>query len=292
MDVSQYRKRYEAELRKAAASRERERARAPAEADSSGARANAIRESALEQGVAPEKVADLLATLRNAEEPLEVRTAALQALAALDFLGPLFGPFRADYKKALREVATDPQPELCESVLELLAIGKDEYAQKLLVRGLERPEEALVPDAKAIQFLSYDDHGAFAPLVRRVFERSTGTAREEALRFLATDPRSQSLLTRVLKDKSETSNLRRISASGLQSLDPEAFERAARTIVADDDDYDEIRATSLAALAHGREARETQADPKLVETVQRLSETAQTPAMRSAIKRFLQSAQQ
>lgn len=292
MDVSQYRKRYEAELKKAAASLERGRVRSRAGADSAAARADAIQTSALERGPTPGNVAELLATLRNTAEPLDVRLASLQALGALDFLGPRFDPFRADYRQALREIATDAQPKLRESALELLAMKKDTHAQKLLVRGLEQPEEALVPDAKAIQFLSYDDHGEFAPLVRKVFQRSTGPAREEALRFLATDPRSESLLRRVLQDKSETSNVRRIGASGLQSLNPEAFERAARTIVADDDDYDEIRATSLSALAHGREARETPADPKLVETVQRLTDTAQSPAMRSAIKRFLQSAQQ
>ena len=57
--------------------------------------------------------------------------------------------------------------------------------------------------------------------------------------MLATDPKSEKLLTRLLKDKSEKSSIRRISASGLQSLNPEAFEKAARRIVADEDDYDD-----------------------------------------------------
>ena len=139
-----------------------------------------------------------------------------------------------------------------------------------------------MPEAKAIQFLGYDDHAEFVPLVRKVYKRATGAAREEALRVLATDPQSERLFTRLLKDKSEKPSIRRISASGLQSLNPEAFEKTARKIVADEDDDNEIRAASLAALAHGREAREKPADPKLVETVQKVGETTRSTALRSS----------
>lgn len=263
MDVSRYRKRYEAELAKAAAPDE-------------------------QQGL-DDRVPELHVTLRNREEPLDARMAALQELGALDFLGPRFAPFRADYKQALRDIATDPQRKLRESALELLAIEKDPYAQELLVRGLKEPKEAVVSDAKAIQYLGYDDHADVVPLAREVFERSTGVAREEALRLLATDPGSEKLFARLLKDKSEKSSIRSISASGLQSLNPDAFEKAARRIVADDSDYNEIRATSLAALAHGREAREKPIDPKFVDTVQQLSGKTRSPAMRSSIERFLRS---
>jgi len=271
MDVGKYRKRYEAKLAKAATSAE-ESSAAP------------LREEDLEQ-----QVADLLATLQNRDEPIAGRTAALEALAALDFLGPRFAPFRARYNEALRDVATDEPRELRAEALELLAIHKDPYAQELLVQGLQEPKDALVPEAKAIQLLGYDDHAEVVPLVREVYERATGATREEALRVLATDPESEQLFTRLLKDKSEKRSIRQLSASGLQSLNPEAFDKTARKIVADEDDYNDIRATALAALAHGREARETPVDPKLVETVQKVGESAGSPSIRSAARRFLQS---
>ena len=293
MEVPEYRKRYEAELAKASRTGGRRRgARRTQAADkpaSPAERARAIAAAPLDEERLPERVAELLATLLDQEQPLTVRRAALQALAALDFLGPRFAPFRSDYLEALRTVAMDPERELRESALELLAIEKDPYAQELLVRGLERPKDALVPEARAIQFLGYDDHAEVLPLVRRVYKRAKGAAREEALRLLATDPKSERLFTRLLKDKSETRSIRRISASGLQSLNPAAFERAARGIVADESDDVDIRATSLAALAHGREAREKPADPKLVDTVQKVGETTRSPALRSAARRFLQS---
>jgi hypothetical protein len=270
MDVAKYRERYEAQLAKAAKSTE----------------------AALEEQSIEEQVGDLLATLRNRDESVADRTAALEALGALDFLGPRFAPFRALYKEALRDVATDEPRELRARALELLAIDRDPYAQELLVQGLQEPKSALVPDAKAIQLLGYDDHAEVVPLVREVYERATGAAREEALRVLAADPESEQLFTRLLKDKSEKRSIRALSASGLQSLNPEAFDKTARKIVADDDDYNDIRATALAALAHGREARETPVDLKLVETVQKVGESTSSRSIRSAARRFLQSTEQ
>ena len=98
--------------------------------------------------------------------------------------------------------------------------------------------------------------------------------------------------TRRLQDKSEKRSIRQLSASGLQSLNPDAFDKTARKIVADEDDYNDIRATTLAALAHGREARETPVDPKLVETVQKVGESTRSRSIRSAARRFLQSTEQ
>jgi hypothetical protein len=274
MDVAKYRERYEAELAKAAMSTEESAA------------------AALEAQDLEQQVEALLATLRNPDEAVADRTAVLGKLAALDFLGPRFASFRAAYKEALRDVATDQPRELRVRALELLAIDRDAYAQELLVQGLREPKNALVPEAKAIQLLGYDDHAEVVPLAREVFERATGPAREEALRVLATDPESEQLFDRLLKDKSEKRRIRQLSASGLQSLNPEAFDKTARKIVADEDDYNDIRATALAALAHGREARETPADPKLIATVEKAAESTSSRSIRSAARRFLQTTEQ
>lgn len=289
MEVPDYRKRYEAQLAKAA--RTRPRRRGAAGKPTAAQRASAIREEPLDEEQLPERVTELLATLLDAKEPLTVREAALQALSALDFLGPRFAPYRADYLQALRQIATDPKEKLRERALELLAIEKDPYAQELLVRGLKRQKEALLPEAKAIQLLGYDDHTAVLPLVRQVFRRAKGPTREEALRLLATDPGSERLFARLLKDRSETRSVRLLSVSGLQSLNPASFERAARGIVADEDDDDAIRAATLAALAHGREVREKPADPKLVDLAQKVGETTRSTSVRSAARRFVQSAE-
>src|SRR5258705_411894 len=53
----------------------------------------------------------VLNVLRNKEEPVQVRLAALQTLAAAAFSAIAFESFWGDYVLALREVADDPDPE-------------------------------------------------------------------------------------------------------------------------------------------------------------------------------------
>lgn len=231
------------------------------------------------------QVADLMGAARDRKSPVEQRLSALRALGELEFLGPRFSPFQADYVALLRALAVDPRATVRRAALERLALRKDPEGRDLLIAGLENPADALVPEAVALQFLGHDDHGEIVPLARKVYRRATGAAREEALRILASDPGSESMLKRLLKDKSEVSSIRRVSASGLQNLNPDAFEKAARQIVADDDEFNEIRSTSLAALS--RQAPDVHADAKFVEQVASLHARTRSPAMKSSSSRLL-----
>ena len=145
-----------------------------------------LRAAPLDEENLVDRVAELLATLLDRKSPWPCAWPHCRR-SARSTSRARFDPFRAEYKEALRQLATDLAAPLRERALERLAIDKDPYAQELLVRGLERPEEALVSEARAIQFLSYDDHAALAPLARKVYKRATGAAREEAVRALATD---------------------------------------------------------------------------------------------------------
>ena len=232
-----------------------------------------------------ETFARLVAAASDRGAPVDRRVSALQELAALEFLGPRFSPFKVEYVATLRTLATDRRATVRRSALESLALRKDPEGRALLVRGLEKPAEALVPEAIALQFLSHDDHGEVVPLVRRVYRRSKGAARAEALRILANDPESEALLKRLMTDKSEKSGIRRLSASALQHLNPDTFEKAARRIVADDSEFNEIRSTSLTALS--QRASDRPANAQLVEQVTALHKSARSPALKASSARFL-----
>ena len=231
----------------------------------------------------------LLATLHTSGEPTEVRAAALNALKAASFLGPHFAPFRAEYMQILRDIVTEVEPRLRNDVLEVLAMEKDAYAQDLLLRGLKDPQEALVPPAKAIQLLGYDVHADFAPVVRDILRRESDPAtKEEAVRLLASDPGSEGLLADLLKDKHQPGTIRALSATALQILNPRSFEEAAREIVADDGEDDDLRATCLGALTHIRDYQKTREDPAFLQRVEKLESTTPSVNLRSAAGRFVQ----
>ena len=234
------------------------------------------------------KLQTLLRVLRDTTQPTAVRLAALQALQAASFAVVQFESCRGEYLTALRSVATDPDPELRQRVLGLLAREKDGFVQDLLIKGLEDPQKALVPPEKALQLLSYDIHTNAYSVARDVVNNPPSpAAREEALRLLAADAASKPLFEKILRDKEETKEARQIAAGALQSIAPEEFQRYAKQIVLDTKDYDDIRATSLTAMTHFGDAEEIGHDKRTIDSVQSMKEAVSSSKLKRSVKQFL-----
>jgi HEAT repeat protein len=198
----------------------------------------------------------ILAVLRDNAEPVEVRLAALQALQAASFSVIAFEDCRAPYTAALREIASDDVPEIRLRALEDLALQKDRFAQEKLLEGLRDGTKALVPPEKALQLLGYDVHAEYYPLAREIVDNPPSpSARREALRLLGADPAAAPLFERVLGDKAEAPEVRRIAAAVLQTTRPEKLQQQARDILLDSSEPQEMQALSLTALVqYGDEA--------------------------------------
>jgi hypothetical protein len=234
-----------------------------------------------------EKLESVLGLLRDANEPLEVRIAALQAVQAASFSVLTFEPCRGAWLAALRQVAADPDPEIRQSALGILMRERDGFAQKKLLEGLRKKEKALLPPEKALQLLSYDVHSDAYPVAREIVaDPPNPAARREALRLLAADADSAPLFAKILRDKDELAEARQISAAALQSLRPDALQQHAREIVIDASDYPEIHATSLTALTQFGDEEAVMADDSLMKRVATMSGGASAKVKQSA-KRFL-----
>jgi hypothetical protein len=229
----------------------------------------------------------LIALLGDTADSPAVRTVALSVLSELSFAVGEFQPHQAAYREALRAAATDPDRKLRERVLEILALQGDEYAQRLLVTGLEDPGQRLVSERKAVQYLGYDVHGEHHPLLREVVERSDDRhVRNAALRLLAGDGDSKDLFVQIVKDKREDPEARSIGAVALQSLDPGELVAAAQQVVLDDDDDDEVRAAVLTVLNQG-EQRDR--DPTLHRQLSRRKKQPDSAPLAKAMDRYLES---
>ena len=66
-----------------------------------------------------ENLQKILTVVRNQEEPVDVRLAAIDSLATAAFAVARFEPYRNDYIATLQEVSDDPNPEIRESALGL-----------------------------------------------------------------------------------------------------------------------------------------------------------------------------
>jgi hypothetical protein len=228
----------------------------------------------------------VLKILRDKSEPIEVRLAALQTLQAASFSIVTFESCRNDYIAALRAVAEDPDPELRQRVLGILAREKDGYAEQKLLDGLKDPSKALLKPEKALQLLGNDIHGEAYSVARDIVNKPPNPiAKREALRLLAADAASAPIFEKVLRDKDEVSENRQISAAALQAIAPDKMRQHAREILLDPKDYKEIQATSLTALTQfGNQGLAD--DQALMKHVNKLREKAPTILKQSA-RRFL-----
>jgi hypothetical protein len=251
-------------------------------------RARWLVELPLSESNAAEAIPLLLTTLRDPTEASVVRLAALRGLQGASFLPPLFSPWRAEFLQTLRELATDQDEALRERAMELLATHKDDYVQRLLMDGLRNPERALVAAAKAVQFLGYDIHADYFPMLRDLAQRAADTStRVESLRVLATDPESRDMFARLYQDIKENREVRALSAAGLQFLDPARFVEVGKRIVADANEYDDIRATTMNALSRFDEYRDVLHDSGFVERLKSIGENAQPGRLLDSVRRFL-----
>ncbi|HKV07731.1 MAG TPA: hypothetical protein VJ725_06320 [Thermoanaerobaculia bacterium] len=222
-----------------------------------------------------ENLQKVLGILSDPSEPIELRLAALQTVQAASFSVLEFESCRGDYIATLRKVADDPDPELRQRVLGILAREKDGFAQKKLLQGLEKPEKALVPPEKALQLLSYDAHADAYSMARKIVDQPPNPdAKREALRLLASDTSSAPVFEKILRDKGETTEIRQVSAAALQAIKPDKLQEYAREIVLDDSEDDELQATSLTAITHFGNEEKVAQDEALLARADDLKKTA------------------
>jgi hypothetical protein len=229
----------------------------------------------------------IMVVLGDADEPIEVRLAALQSLQAASFNVTAFEPSSGKYRTTLRKVAHDANPELRQQALAALAQQKDGFAQKRLLQGLQDPGKALVPPEKALALLGYDLHADAYKAARAIVENPPSpVAKREALRLLAADPTSAQMFEKILLDKDELRENRQVSATALHSLEPDRFQGLARNIVLDSSDYDDIQATSLTALTQFGDEAKVATDQSLRQSVDRMKTKGSAKLQQSA-KQFL-----
>lgn len=235
-----------------------------------------------------ESLQKVLTVLRDKQEPVAVRLAAMESLAAAAFSVITFEPCRKDYIAALREVSTDADQEIRQRALGALMREHDGYAEKKLLEGLKNPEKALVPPEKALQQLSYDVHAEAYEAAREIVGKPPNEeAKREALRLLAADAKSAPLFEKVLNDKDELRENRQIAASALRALDPDKFQKSARQILLDKSEFEDIQATSLTALSQFGDQEAVAKDQPLMKSIDRLSSKAKSVKYKRSARQFL-----
>jgi hypothetical protein len=227
----------------------------------------------------------LLSLVGDASEPPDLRAGVLRIIGQLRFSSVRLNERRADLIETLRPLIDEPDLTLRQDVLEMLAQEKDEYVQRRLLESLTSGAPLAGTLEKTVQLLGYDIHAEYFPILRQIAKTaSTPEARREAVRLLASDVGSVDMLRDILRDKNEDQQVRRASANGYLSLDPQGFEKQAREIVFDQGDNDDVRAASLSALTHF--AHPSVRDAALNEYVEKLEKDPLSKPLGEAVRTY------
>ncbi len=251
-------------------------------------RASALQAISINIGDSSELIDRVLNLLGEDTESPELRLSALKVLQQLSFSSVIFKSKRPEYLATLRPIIDDKDTKLRQQAIKILAINKDEYVQRRLLDQLRGHSKALIGISKAIQMLGYDIHAEHYPILKDILRNPPSrAAKKEAVRLLSADPSSKEYLTEILKDKSEHSEVRKISAAALQSLSPEEFADQAKEIVLDDDDDDDLRATCVNALDQFANPTSLNQDTKLNKHIKNLQQKSTSRQLKRAVGRFI-----
>jgi len=234
MDINDYRRKIEKSVAKAeaaAASKSSSRSRS---ADPQGIVANKktpakTRVEALgraTQAEGPDAVpATALGRLADARESPDVRLAAIKLLQQKQFFSSVAAEWRPAFVDALRAAVKDRKVR--PAALEVLSLFKDRATQEQLLEGIRKPAKALVPLNEALRLLSTDVHADVVDAAKKVTDtpqlRKNKDAFVQAVRILASDPASLGKLQEVVANDAYAMDARRVAATAMSHLSPEAL---------------------------------------------------------------------
>ena len=170
-----------------------------------------------------------------------------------------FRPYQADFTAALRKATTSEDSVLRERAMDILALDKDPFVQELLEQGLRNPDQASVAPESALRMLGYDAHAESlrTPAGHRQLLGQAETAPDGPGTAGRRQRSAKNTFAKIAADRTDDPVARSTSAVALQALAPKEFSTLARTIVADEDDDDGVRATVLTALTHDQSEQPT-----------------------------------
>lgn len=168
-----------------------------------------------------------LQRLADPKESPAVRLAALRLLQHKQIFSSIAAEWRPAYLEALRSALSEPR--LRTLALEILSGLKDRKTQELLLDGIRKPRQALVPADRALRLLSTDIHSDVIEAARRLAtdqqSRKNKPVFLQALRILASDPASVGRLEEVLANDAHSLDARRLAATALNHLSPQSLNR-------------------------------------------------------------------
>lgn len=183
-------------------------------------------------------------------EAIDIRNGALNTLLSISFSSPAIKAANSEFMAGLKALSDDENAGLKSIALETLASYNDDFALAKIKAGIDSPETAVFSEAKAVQLLGLNRTGEYNQVIQDKLQTSQDAdVQIEAIHALSADPNSEELIKDKLEDKTALKDVRLASLKALQALSPERFVTAAKSLLADDSDYHDIRVAAINSIA-------------------------------------------
>lgn len=162
-------------------------------------------------------------------DPNTPKLLRLQTLNTLGLLG--FTPFGMqavgdDIISTYRKLVNDNEIEYRRTAFNYLAVRGDDFAQQLLIQGLQNPQQSLLPSSESIAMLSFDIHGDHYPVIFKVMQETNEKATLiEAIRVLGNYAPARPEIIKYLNDQQEDREVRLSAMKTLNAFDQDNFAR-------------------------------------------------------------------
>ncbi len=237
-------------------------------------------------------ITSLLQILGNSKENVSLRLDALLTLKEMNISSRTFKARTADFLNTLRGIIRDSSQKIRVEALTALALQKDFVAREALKDGLENPDKALVKPEKAIQLLGFDIHTDIFPLLKNIVNNPPNEeSKLEAIQILGADANSSDLLSELLSDSTQSSDVRVAAALSLQSARFSAFNSQAKKIIADKAEDTRLQAIILNGLTLNAGLKEIREDKELADLASGLVKEGSRSSLQISAQRFLRSFQ-
>jgi len=215
----------------------------------SGERTKAIFNLAMSVGTSKAVIMKVIGVLRDDQEPMPVRFAALNSLKVAAFASRTASSWGPSFRAALRKISNGEPGDLFTAAVDTLAHNGDGNAFHIAESGLRRPRSAKLKPYDAVRILSYDDHGSHFDIMRKLAVKNRSLhVREAAIHILASDPGSKDLLVDLVKDSRQPVRIRQAALLALRALSPDDYRDQSAVIVGDESEHENLRASAITAM--------------------------------------------
>lgn len=228
---------------------------------------------------------DAIDALKAGEGEGQIALSALRILQLAEISSPdIMERHTAAFKDALRTVVDHSNKNLRAIALEILAMEKDEYAQRRLLESLEKQDDDLIEPEVAIQLLAYDLHANYYPVMRQIAQYPPNQiAKREALRNLGTDVESKDLLVETLINPDEDPEIRHAAVTALISQAPELAVEYSKEIIINEkgEHLDELKTALLNTMVYTEKRAAERPEKMFNESLGANNFTAQLQSLKS-----------